>query len=152
MKAKDKKVAVVVTMFVVLVMLALRWEWNMLHKQKAESKEEVKAPTPRPPPSDKTPWGYKLQGTDEFWATINIDCKGDEKFSMADIERRSTENDLLLLMRGYVFDVTKFRTAHPGGDAILGGAKQDCSEIFETHHQSFVGNMLSNFCVGKLIP
>eukprot|EP01065_Artemidia_motanka_P033325 TRINITY_DN40308_c0_g1_i1.p1 TRINITY_DN40308_c0_g1~~TRINITY_DN40308_c0_g1_i1.p1 ORF type:complete len:205 (+),score=50.85 TRINITY_DN40308_c0_g1_i1:73-615(+) len=124
-----------------------------LGKGGKEDKTTDKLPDPPPSNKGKTPWGYVLKGSEDYWSMVTMaECKGDGQYSMKDIEEHSTEKDFLLLIRGYVHNVTAFYSHHPGGPAILMGAKQDASEMFEGHHQPFVANMLGNFCVGKLIP
>eukprot|EP01060_Flectonema_neradi_P000070 TRINITY_DN10060_c0_g2_i2.p1 TRINITY_DN10060_c0_g2~~TRINITY_DN10060_c0_g2_i2.p1 ORF type:complete len:276 (+),score=67.60 TRINITY_DN10060_c0_g2_i2:118-945(+) len=101
----------------------------------------------------KTPWGAPLHGSDSFWSSVEIKCKDDSgHFTMGDIQEHSTSDSLYLTIRGFVLDVTKFLPNHPGGEAILEGAKADASALFESHHQTFVGGMLGNFCIGKLYP
>ena len=117
--------------------------------------KKVDAPPPNVIKGDKshTEWGYSLLGDSQFWGKVKINCKNPTgKFVMADLKQHNDAKSLYLSMQGYVFDVTEFSTTHPGGDAILGGAEQDASEIFELHHQEFVGNMLGNFCIGKMYP
>eukprot|EP00756_Hemistasia_phaeocysticola_P039166 Hpha_TRINITY_DN16801_c3_g1::TRINITY_DN16801_c3_g1_i1::g.149536::m.149536 len=100
----------------------------------------------------KTKWGYVLEGDPDYWSQVQLTCKLDREFTMDDIVKYSREENFLLTMRGIVLNVTNFIPHHPGGPAILGGAKRDCTEIFEGHHQPFVAGMISNFCVGKLMP
>ncbi|KAJ9447406.1 Acyl-lipid (8-3)-desaturase [Diplonema papillatum] len=104
--------------------------------------------------TQQTEWGYNLAaGSTEYWSTVEINCKHSEPiYTAADLHAHSTEQSLWLNVRGYVVDVTDFRTSHPGGDAILTGVEIDAADLFENAHQPFVGGMLGNFCIGRMAP
>ena len=123
-------------------------------EEKEDKKEEIIEEKKAEP--GKTPWGYTLQGDTEYWSQVELKCKKDGHFEMSDLASKDGESGadkaLYLLIRGLVFDVTKFRTGHPGGEEILRGAKKDATELFESIHQPTTAQLLNNFCVGKMYP
>eukprot|EP00754_Rhynchopus_humris_P002557 Rhum_TRINITY_DN11418_c0_g1::Rhum_TRINITY_DN11418_c0_g1_i1::g.44580::m.44580 len=129
----------------------------------AEAAKKKTPPPATPPPSlaaelvvdGRTPWGYKVTGSEEFWkGHPHVACKGNERFTVKDLEANAGVGGdgarLFLAVRGYVLDVTKFRLAHPGGEAILDGAKIDATLLFEQNHQPLTAELAQNFCVGRL--
>jgi len=59
------------------------------------------------------------------------------EYSLEEIKKHNTPNDLWIILHGGVYDITKFREEHPGGPEILdntGG--QDATEKFEDVYHS----------------
>ena len=127
-------------------------------KAQEKAKKQVKPPpgvSAEPVVDGRTPWGYKVTGSEEFWkGHPHLACPGDERFTMKDLEENAGVGGegarLFLAIRGYVIDVTKFRAQHPGGEAILGGAKIDATLLFEQNHQPLTAELALNFCVGRI--
>eukprot|EP01095_Lingulamoeba_sp_RSL-Kostka_P014698 TRINITY_DN6524_c0_g1_i1.p1 TRINITY_DN6524_c0_g1~~TRINITY_DN6524_c0_g1_i1.p1 ORF type:complete len:173 (+),score=36.02 TRINITY_DN6524_c0_g1_i1:114-632(+) len=60
-------------------------------------------------------------------------------------------NNLWILLNGYIYDVQNFRSIHPGGEMICLGEDQDAFELFSTIHSEYVMNEYVNtFCIGRL--
>lgn len=55
---------------------------------------------------------------------------------------------------GYMFDVTKYLSKHPGGKSILKKYNgKDATSIFNSVHghcDSYVDSLLEEFCIGKV--
>ncbi len=60
---------------------------------------------------------------------------------------------LIIKIDGYLFDFTSFIDKHPGGSSILKKYQgKDATSIFNSikeHNETYVLDMLDQFCVGK---
>ncbi|EPY49791.1 cytochrome b5 [Schizosaccharomyces cryophilus OY26] len=73
--------------------------------------------------------------------------------SVEEVLKHNTREDLWIVVKDNVFDITKFIEAHPGGEEVLVDlAGQDASGPFEdVGHSEDAQEMLKNFHVGKLV-
>ncbi|KAL2699764.1 hypothetical protein AAEP93_009739 [Penicillium crustosum] len=73
-------------------------------------------------------------------------------FTKDEVSVHNLANDLLLIIDGNVYDVTRFQHEHPGGDEFLldqGGT--DVTELFEdAGHSDEARNILKTLFLGKL--
>lgn len=72
--------------------------------------------------------------------------------SLDELSKHNNADDLWLAIDGKVYDVTKFKEEHPGGDdVLLEKAGQDATQDFEDvgHSDDAVG-MMKDYCVGEL--
>jgi cytochrome b involved in lipid metabolism len=72
-------------------------------------------------------------------------------YSMTEVAKHNTKEDLWVVHEGKVFDVTKFVDAHPGGARILtkkGG--DDISKIFNEIHSDNARKKLNEHYIGNL--
>lgn len=75
----------------------------------------------------------------------------DAQFLLKDIKAHNTAEDLWIVIRGAVLNVTRFVPNHPGGAAILEGAKQDdAATLFAQFHSPSTTSLLSGFCIGRV--
>lgn len=75
------------------------------------------------------------------------------KFTVKEVAKRSTKDELWIIVNARVYDVTSFLSKHPGGDlVILNMAGKDCTDAFENYHQARITkNMLSQFLIGEVV-
>lgn len=63
----------------------------------------------------------------------------DKKFTMAEVAKGRSDDNLLIVIDGIVFDVTKFIDEHPGGPKILKRVSgKDASKQFWKYHNEGV--------------
>ncbi len=46
------------------------------------------------------------------------------------LEKHNTPEDAWIVVKGYVFDISRYIGSHPGGTVILEGLGQDATELF----------------------
>ncbi|KAJ1686105.1 hypothetical protein LUZ63_017495 [Rhynchospora breviuscula] len=76
-----------------------------------------------------------------------------KKFSASDVLLHTTKDDCWLLIRGKVYDVTKFLDDHPGGEEVLlqASASGDATDAFETvGHSSSAETMMEGYLIGSV--
>ena len=78
-----------------------------------------------------------------------------KEYTLEEIQKHCSCEDLWIIIDGYVFDVTSFLMKHPGGSKILlKYAAKECGEEFSQiggHNDSYTDALLEQFCVGKLV-
>ncbi|XP_059468532.1 cytochrome b5-like [Neocloeon triangulifer] len=74
------------------------------------------------------------------------------EIEMAEVRKHNSEESTWIVIRGEVYDVTKFLKEHPGGaDQLLGVAGKDATKDFNNvGHSSDARNMLAQFKIGVL--
>jgi hypothetical protein len=89
-------------------------------------------------------------------AAFDSRVRKDRFIPLAEVEHRNnSESELLILMDGMVFDITRWIDEHPGGASIIPtqALNIDCTVFFEMYHvsrQSFL--YLKQFYIGELSP
>lgn len=76
-----------------------------------------------------------------------------QTFSMAEVSLHNTPEDCYAAIRGEIYNVTAWITAHPGGEkAILGLCGKDGTSAFEQKHAGQPGpeEALKGFKIGEL--
>jgi len=70
--------------------------------------------------------------------------------TLEELRQHATKEELWLLLKGKVYDVTKFMDEHPGGDEVLlSEAGKDATEAFEdVGHSDEARALLPGFLVG----
>jgi len=77
--------------------------------------------------------------------------KTGKTFTMEEVAKHTTKDDIWIVVKGKVYDATKYLEDHPGGAAsILISGGQDCTEEFEALHSSKAWNKLEEFLIGHL--
>ncbi|KAE9603357.1 hypothetical protein Lal_00008251 [Lupinus albus] len=73
-------------------------------------------------------------------------------FTLAEIAQHNSSNDCWLLIRGKVYNVTKFLNDHPGGDdVLLSSTGKDATDDFDdVGHSTSAEAMLEEFYVGDI--
>nr|BCB67650.1 delta4 desaturase [Parietichytrium sp.] len=75
----------------------------------------------------------------------------EEVITMKQVKDRNTPDDAWCVVHGKVYDITKFKNAHPGGDIIMLAAGKDATILFETYHIRGVPDaVLRKYQIGKL--
>jgi len=70
---------------------------------------------------------------------------------MAEVKKHRTPQSLWIVIKGKVYDVTKWQQSHPGGSASLRiAAGKDCTAGFTSKHGPEVWPMLANYCIGQV--
>jgi len=74
------------------------------------------------------------------------------KIKWEEIREHRSESSPWLVINGKVYDVTEFQKRHPGGDMILLGAGRHSTELYLSHHPSYVleSKMLDKFYIGDV--
>jgi cytochrome b involved in lipid metabolism len=78
-------------------------------------------------------------------------------YTLEEVGIHATAEDCWLAINGKVYDVGKFVTGHPGGQAILEGCGKDATQLFETRpmgsktpHSERAQNILPKYYIGEL--
>lgn len=74
---------------------------------------------------------------------------GERLFTWGDVAEHRTSDDAWIVIKGRVYDVTKFAKLHPGGDIILTAAGQDATDVFAGFHAATnAWSLLAPLCIG----
>lgn len=75
-------------------------------------------------------------------------------FTLAEVAKRSTDEEAWLVIHDRVYDVTGFLNEHPGGDKVLlEQAGRDATENFEdVGHSVDAKEMLKQYLIGEVHP
>jgi len=78
--------------------------------------------------------------------------KGDKKtFTMAEVEKHNTEEDVWIVVNDKVYDCTDYLELHPGGiDSIIINAGEDATEDFVAIHSMKATKMLEKYYIGDV--
>ncbi|KAL2793813.1 cytochrome b5-like heme/steroid binding domain-containing protein [Aspergillus keveii] len=73
-------------------------------------------------------------------------------YSVEEVSKHTAPTDLLLIIDGKVYDVSKFKEEHPGGeDFLLDQGGKDVTELFEdAGHSPEARKVLSTLIVGTI--
>eukprot|EP00929_Paragymnodinium_shiwhaense_P020573 TRINITY_DN13672_c0_g1_i2.p1 TRINITY_DN13672_c0_g1~~TRINITY_DN13672_c0_g1_i2.p1 ORF type:complete len:565 (-),score=141.87 TRINITY_DN13672_c0_g1_i2:247-1941(-) len=74
------------------------------------------------------------------------------KYTMAEVAKHNTRDDVWLIIDGRVYDVTNYVDKHPGmALPILNMAGKDCTDVFANYHAARIyKHMLPPFLVGEV--
>ncbi|WVZ20681.1 hypothetical protein V8G54_008003 [Vigna mungo] len=73
-------------------------------------------------------------------------------YSISQVRTHNNRDSAWIIVRGHVYDCTRFLKDHPGGaDSILINAGTDCTEEFEAIHSEKAMEMLQDYRVGDLM-
>ncbi|KAL5277491.1 CYB5A family protein [Megaselia abdita] len=75
-----------------------------------------------------------------------------KEISILEVKKHNTPEDLWMVIHDKVYDLTKFRSEHPGGDDVLDEyAGKEASKAFDdVGHSSDAVEMMAQYCVGEL--
>lgn len=80
-----------------------------------------------------------------------------KKYTWEEIRKHSSEKSSWVVIKGKVYDVTKYMPEHPGGPQwILDWAGKDATEAFETKggmgmdHSSFAEELMAPMLIGTV--
>lgn len=69
-----------------------------------------------------------------------------QKYTMEDVAKHNSENDLWLVVDGKIYDVTKFINEHPGGrEPFLKHGGEDVTKYFHAVKKHSLSEGLSDF-------
>ena len=115
--------------------------WNATNKGVAGPRESDNKTENDAAPSDNG-----SQGAFEMNATV------DAKFTPSQVAKHNKPDDLWIIVKGKVYDVTTYLPVHQGGDAILKYAGKDATKgVYGPQHPSTVPKLLERYCIGDLI-
>ena len=77
----------------------------------------------------------------------------DGSFTLAEVAKHGTKDDVWVIIKGKVYDLSEFVDEHPGGvEAIMKRAGGDATEgFFGPQHPSRVHDMIDEYLVGKIV-
>jgi flavocytochrome c len=103
------------------------------------------APPSTPPVTEKAAEGEKSEPKTEGKASSG-------EYTLDDVAKHNTKEDIWVVVNGQVLDVTKFLPDHPGGEkAILLFAGKDASEEFNMlHDPKVISRYAADAVIGKL--
>ena len=55
-------------------------------------------------------------------------------YTLTEVSKHCTPQDCWLIVRGKVYDVTRWVAFHPGGSLIYVRAGEDCTYLFDAYH------------------
>ena len=97
---------------------------------------------PTPPFTLQGARGATVGANDAFHDATSL-----PSYSATDVAAHCTRGDAWIVIRGRVYDVTRYVDLHPGGDAILRHAGDDATEGFEgPQHPSHVAMTVRAGC------
>uniref|UniRef100_A0A1A9USY8 Cytochrome b5 n=1 Tax=Glossina austeni TaxID=7395 RepID=A0A1A9USY8_GLOAU len=75
-----------------------------------------------------------------------------KQISLAEVKEHNTATDLWVVIDHKVYDLTKFRDEHPGGeDVLVEVAGRDATKDFdEVGHSQDAKDMMKKYCIGEL--
>mmetsp|Transcript_9716 Transcript_9716/g.14937 ORF Transcript_9716/g.14937 Transcript_9716/m.14937 type:complete len:162 (-) Transcript_9716:46-531(-) len=78
--------------------------------------------------------------------------KLDREYEWSEITQHTSEEDLWLVLRGHVYDVTRWAAEHPGGKSLLlgFGGKDATYDFQRTRHSPIAREWLSCFQIGRV--
>lgn len=80
----------------------------------------------------------------------------EDSYSLEEVEKHTSKDDLWTYYKGNVYDVTKFVNSHPGGSIILNSGGKDLEKVWEEYGYGWhnrnprVLKALEKFKIGKL--
>ncbi|MBA0731109.1 hypothetical protein Golax_022530 [Gossypium laxum] len=74
------------------------------------------------------------------------------RISMSEVKKHNSVDSAWIVVRGHIYDCTRFLKDHPGGmSSILINAGTDCTDEFDAIHSDEAKNMLEDYRIGELI-
>eukprot|EP00672_Neobodo_designis_P017455 CAMPEP_0174831664 /NCGR_PEP_ID=MMETSP1114-20130205/3226_1 /TAXON_ID=312471 /ORGANISM="Neobodo designis, Strain CCAP 1951/1" /LENGTH=150 /DNA_ID=CAMNT_0016065495 /DNA_START=35 /DNA_END=487 /DNA_ORIENTATION=- len=107
---------------------------------------------PTPPPTESANEAARKLIAEFFeGAEAKVGCKSDREWSELELQHHASQHDALVVIHGFVLNVTSFLPNHPGGVGALmrGVGGVDAEELFTQFHQPGTMTMFGNFCVGR---
>ena len=104
-------------------------------------------------PTEKPGWLEKEKALESAVAKVLPEkpMVGLKTYTMAQVEKHASETDCWIVIRGLVYDCTRFVKDHPGGvQSIMIAAGTDCTEEFDAIHSEKAQNMLSDYLIGEV--
>ena len=75
-----------------------------------------------------------------------------DEFTEDEVAKHNKRDDLWIIVKGKVYDVTSYLPVHQGGDSILKFAGKDATAgVYGEQHPSSVPKILERYAIGKLV-
>ncbi|XP_058818380.1 cytochrome b5 isoform X2 [Topomyia yanbarensis] len=76
-----------------------------------------------------------------------------KQYSLADVAKHNTLQDLWFVIDDKVYDVTKFQNEHPGGEEVLleSAGKDATNEFNDVGHSTDAKQQMKQFIVGEIV-
>ena len=134
-----KLVAFAIVAFLVIVFVVLAPQPAVQHGPTA-------APTASPDDAAKKLVAEFFEG-----AEAKVECPTTRHWEAGELALHASQSDALVVIHGFVLNVTDFMAHHPGGVGPLmrGVGGVDADELFTQFHQPGTVAMFKNFCVGR---
>jgi sterol 14-demethylase len=82
---------------------------------------------------------------------VSMNAAVDATFTPKEVAKHNTADDLWIIVKGKVYDVTTYLPVHQGGDAILKFAGKDATQgVYGPQHPSTVPKLLERYYIGDL--
>lgn len=83
--------------------------------------------------------------------TVRPSPAGGKKYTMEEIDKHITKDDCWVVVKGLVYDATKYLENHPGGpESILMVAGMEALDEFEAIHSKKAWATLDKWCIGSV--
>ena len=100
-------------------------------------------------------WAYNCRKANNTTSSQIVDKASLPSYSLAEVRAQSNQAAHMMVLDGYVYDITGFEELHPGGPKILCAYYgKDASKAFHggVHkHTVAATNMLNQYIVGSLV-
>ena len=120
-------------------------EYEDEYEEEDDDDDDYKAPTVSTPTPTPTP---TPSPTPAPTPTVS-------GYTLTDVALHNSAASCWMVIRGKVYDVTKYISKHPGGNNILKGCGKDATSLFEGvsgHLKQATLNLLPGFYKGELVP
>jgi len=77
-------------------------------------------------------------------------AKSVRKYSWDEVSKHKGRDDLWIVIRGKVYDVTSWVPNHPGGNLILNGGGRESTALFMSYHPLRVEQLLHKYEIGEV--
>ncbi|XP_058446610.1 cytochrome b5-like isoform X2 [Malaya genurostris] len=76
-----------------------------------------------------------------------------KQYSLAEVAKHNTQQDLWFVIDDKVYDVTKFQTEHPGGEEVLfeSAGKDATNEFNDVGHSTDAKKQMKQYLIGEII-
>eukprot|EP01103_Thecamoeba_quadrilineata_P001558 TRINITY_DN11406_c0_g1_i1.p1 TRINITY_DN11406_c0_g1~~TRINITY_DN11406_c0_g1_i1.p1 ORF type:complete len:140 (-),score=7.44 TRINITY_DN11406_c0_g1_i1:54-473(-) len=101
--------------------------------------------------TSKTTYSRNIAASQRFYSE-EYPRANNRIFTREEVAKHNTEQSAWIIIHGKVYDVTKWRDEHPGGDVILkniGG--ESTADFEEVGHFTYVRDFMEQFCIGELV-
>ena len=80
----------------------------------------------------------------------DVDVDAPRAFTADEVAKHASASDCWVIVRGGVYDVTRFVPKHPGGNMIYVKAGGECTALFDSYHPERARAVLEKYRIGDL--
>ena len=84
------------------------------------------------------------------WKKNCKECEYIGDITIEEVEAHNTPEDRWIVLDGYVYNITQYLNAHPGGSKCL-TSSADISQRFHAIHRGMDASLLSKLKIGRLV-